>query len=287
MPTRAQIAAKKSALIITEEAKIIRKIELIQGNIYDLILPDLVDVANRKKNGRPYSLNTIFTKFKKAYASQFPEVMRATYLAASGVTDLNQAYFGTMVSPASLKDIADKTRQAVSNRLGISPSGKVIKNGFTDKVLGSKRAQNDFVKTVNKLVASNADVNKMHNDIKAFIVGGDGSTGNLERYYRTTSQDIVMHIDRGNSLIYADELDLQHFMYGGGLITTSRSFCIDKSRKIFTRSEAQKWKDTAFIKKMYGGKPYDPIVDMGGYGCRHTADWLTADVADELLRKRK
>lgn len=287
MPTRSKISAKKSALILKEEDNIIRKLSIIQGNIYDSILPDILEIANKKKLGRPYSLNTIFTKFKKVYTSQFPDVMRYTFEASLKVTDLNQAYFGTMVPPSSLKEIAEKTKQAVSNRLGITNSGKIIKNGFTDKVLGSKKAQNDFVKAVNKIVAGNADVNKLQNDIKELIIGNKEQSGSLERYYRTTSQDIIMHIDRNNSLIYADELDLDHFIYGGGLINTSRSFCIDKNRKIFTRSQADKWKDSAFIKKMYGGNPYDPIKDMGGYGCRHTADWITADVAKILLSRRK
>lgn len=35
---------------------------------------------------------------------------------------------------------------------------------------------------------------------------------------------------------------------------------------------------------MYGKNinDYEPLINMGGYGCRHTPDWITEDIAKEL-----
>ncbi len=77
----------------------------------------------------------------------------------------------------------------------------------------------------------------------------------------------------------AKELGLQAYLYQGGLIKSSRLFCKKRDGKVFTDFEIARF---GTVKDAYGGytnkaegvfsgktEPYDPVVDLGGYGCRH------------------
>lgn len=66
------------------------------------------------------------------------------------------------------------------------------------------------------------------------------------------------------------EQGFERYLYSGGLIETSREFCIERDGKVFTLEEIQSWDNGQ-------GLPAD--VYLGGYNCRH--DLLPVD--DEIL----
>jgi uncharacterized protein with gpF-like domain len=63
----------------------------------------------------------------------------------------------------------------------------------------------------------------------------------------------------------------QKYQYVGGLIDTSRDFCVQHDGAIYTEEEIRDiWNDT------WAGKaPGDPFVVRGGYNCRHT--WVAVE----------
>lgn len=284
MPTYKEVSKIKSDFISKKEESITNSLTDQQSNLYDKLLSDFMKVAKDKADGKEVNINKLQSQFRKFYDQNFNEVMRQTINASRSLTDLNQMYFSTLLDSNRLDEIHDNTKKLVDKSLGVTDANKLISNGFTDKAIANKQVQKLFVKEVNKILIGNPDVNLMQNKLKDFILGNKQSTGILERYYRNFANDLLISIDRSNSLVYANELELQSFFYGGGLLTSSRSFCISKNGKIFTRSEAEKWKDSTFITSMYGTKinDYEPLVNMGGYGCRHTPDWITQDIAKEL-----
>ena len=86
--------------------------------------------------------------------------------------------------------------------------------------------------------------------------------------------------DRNVQKKYAERIGLRTFIYTGGLIQTSRDFCEDRNGKVFTIEEAEEWKDLN-----WDGKPeiYNPLIDLGGYNCRHFPAWISAK---EAIRRR-
>lgn len=284
MPTYKEVSKIKSDFISKKEDGISLAIGNQQDSLYDKLLGDFIKIATKKINGEPVDINKLQVLFKKYYDENFIIIIRNTINASKSLTDLNQMYFSTLLDSNRLDEIHDNTKRLVDKSLGVTDSNKLISGGFTDKALSNKQVQKTFIKEVKVILSGSPDVNLMQNKLKDFIVGNKKSTGILERYYRNFANDLLINIDRSNSLVYANELELQSFFYGGGLLTSSRSFCISKNGKIFTRSEAEKWKDSTFITSMYGENinDYEPLINMGGYGCRHTPDWITQYVANEL-----
>lgn len=68
----------------------------------------------------------------------------------------------------------------------------------------------------------------------------------------------------------------QYAIYQGGLIQDSRQFCKERNNKVFTKAEIESWKELE-----WEGKPenYDPFINVGGTGCRHTLDWISIELA--------
>ena len=95
--------------------------------------------------------------------------------------------------------------------------------------------------------------------------------------------------DRANGVFIATDLQLNYAIYQGGVIRDSRPFCVERNNKVFSREEIQKFgtssdKFGGYTNKSAGefqGKPplYDPLIDLGGYNCRHVIDWISDDLA--------
>lgn len=115
-------------------------------------------------------------------------------------------------------------------------------------------------------------------------MGTRGVSGKLQRYLRTYLWDAVMVFYRIAANMYAEELNLNYFYYRGGLIETSREFCIKKNDKLFHRDDALRmWpSDPALPGDPLG---YNPLTDLGRWNCRHYLEWITDEMAEKQMKK--
>lgn len=288
MPTYKEISKIKDELLTLREKKVKGSLTKQQENLYESLIDDFVKVAKDKVEGKSVNLYSLQNTLKKLYNNDFPETFAEVVKSSYSINNLNFQYFSTLVDTNRLDEIKDKTAKVINKSLGITEKGKLITNGFIDKAIENKAVQKRFAKEVNVILDGSPDVKLMQHKLKEFINGNEASTGLLERYYRTFANDLIANIDRTGSLVYADELELTSFYYAGGLISSSRSFCELRNGKIFNREEAERWSNTPFIKDMYKTNinDYVPLIDMGGYGCRHRADFITDDLAKAKKKKK-
>lgn len=231
MPTYKEVAKLKSDFILKKENVIKGALNNQQENLFDKLLQEFIKLATEKIKGNEPSTYNLQNQFNKFYKENFVDVLRQNINYSRSLTDLNQMYFSTLMDSNRLYEIHNKTKLLVDKQLGIDSNGKLKQNGFTDKILGSDKAKKKFIKEVQNILNGNPDILSMQNKLKDFVLGSKNQTGILESHYRTFSQDILTGIDRSNSLVYANELQLQSFYYGGGLLTSSRSFCVSKMAK--------------------------------------------------------
>lgn len=109
--------------------------------------------------------------------------------------------------------------------------------------------------------------------------------------------NLYKHYDRSYNKYLALEFGMKYFMYQGGLIRDSRDFCACHNNKVWSVDEAQEWKTWTPSKGKYpeGYKiqqkdinavpsylsylGYDPLVDAGGYNCRHIIGFISDELA--------
>ncbi len=294
MPTRKEASKIKAEWIDKRNNAIDGKIANLQQQVFEDIIPDVIAIAKQEeirkkvKAGSLAPITSLENKLRKNFQAGFPEIMRETTRSARALGDLNLVYFSTMLDTNRLDEIRDKTLKTVNRKLGVDADGKLIPGGFVDKSIKDTSIQLKFVKEVKKLLSSNADTQTLIQGIKRFFVGTEDQNGVIAKHYNTFSGNLLNTIDRNNSITFADELDLRFFYYFGGLIKSSRSFCIKKNGKIFSREQAEKWKDDPFIVKVYGSDidQYKPLENMGGPNCLHTPDFITDDLAKGNMREQ-
>ena len=103
----------------------------------------------------------------------------------------------------------------------------------------------------------------------------------IEKYFSRWTHDIYVQYDRIGENQLRKKLGLTFAMYVGGEIETSREFCIERNGEVFHESEIMKWVDLEWQGKPESG--YNPIIDCGGYNCRHKLRWISKELA---ARKR-
>ena len=115
------------------------------------------------------------------------------------------------------------------------------------------------------------------------ILGLKERSSVLNRYYRTFLYDTIMKFDRMVSNAHAKQNNLKYFEYAGGLIETSREFCIKRNGLVFDKNRIADWILDPSLPETPG---YVPIVDMGSYNCRHYPLFLTDEQAKEKLNEK-
>ncbi len=73
----------------------------------------------------------------------------------------------------------------------------------------------------------------------------------------------------------ANELEIDRFLFSGGLILDSREFCKKRAGKIFTRKQVEAWQKLSWKGKIPDA---DVFMVLGGWNCRH----ILSPVSDEF-----
>lgn len=106
----------------------------------------------------------------------------------------------------------------------------------------------------------------------------------IHKYFNRWTTDIYSQYQRAAANEIRKDLGFTNAIYQGGLIETSRLFCIERNNKVFTEDEINSWSNLDWKGKPATG--YNPIIDCGGYNCRHRLDWVSDSFA-ELYKQRQ
>lgn len=287
MPTRREISKLKADFISLKQAEIGHKISLEEERLYDKLI-DLYLKNNPEKNSAAIlkNINAFERELKKLLAEQSSIIMAEYVASGKQISSLSLQYFTSMISDEGrLMKIKQQTDKVINGRFGIKEDGSLKVGGFIDKITKDKTVQNQILKEVRKAIVNNADLETVKETFRKIIVGKKDESGILSKYFNTIARDLLNRIDNGNSKIYAEELGLRYAYYSGGLIKTSRSFCIKNNGKIFNTDQIEAMREDPFIVEMFGGDiaEYDPYEQPGGYGCLHSWDWITDDLAKGII----
>lgn len=192
----------------------------------------------------------------------------------------------------------------INKQLGIEWKGKEwtpTKNGYIETLVKDRTAITDVKKIAYKNIIAKTGPAALKTELKNYLVSTKEDASQFKRFYETVAFDTYSEIDRLNSKLHADRLGLKYFLFNGGLVKDSRQFCIDHHGKCYTKEEAEGWRDLIGKFEMKPGKvkklvkvpigpivedekTYDPVRDLGGIRCRHSADYVSEEIAI-VLRK--
>lgn len=184
------------------------------------------------------------------------------------------------------KNSTAAVEKIINDRLGIGDKVNLVEGGYMDSLLKDPTAKNAIKNLSYKEVIKGAGFKGFKKGLEKLIVGDEEKYGAFRQHYRNYAYDSFVQVDRDQSMLLAKDLDLQYFIYEGGLIDSSREFCIKRAGEVFSIKEAELWENDPWIRKnLEKGyiTSYNPVTDMGLFGCRHLARFVSKEAA-EMLR---
>lgn len=196
-----------------------------------------------------------------------------------GVVDHNGVYFKEL-SPNAKKfaNIRKDAKKLALDRMGVGKGNKLKPGGYLDNLLKETPISNRVGAMVRNSMEGGGNLTQLTKDLKSLIKGTKGKAGLFERYYQQYAYDTYQTMDAIVGDDYATKLGLKAGRYGGGLIVTSRHFCVVLNQKVVTT-----WEMKRIGRKSWGGKKSNNIrIDRGGHRCRHQWQYVSNDRAAKL-----
>lgn len=209
--------------------------------------------------------------------------------------DLDWLYFGKVLEEEEEEPpqtVYELVLDLMLTRIGMDREGKLLKGGWLEGLTDTQVVAREVKGLSYKAIFSGQDLDTMRETVRKQIEGDEEKVGLISRHFRTVTYDAFQQWDREVTRQMAKELGLTHAIYQGGLIKTSRAFCIERNDKVFTQEEialfgTEKDKYGGYYNKAEGlfrgkNEGYEPFVDLGGHNCRHTLDWISEALAKQL-----
>lgn len=203
------------------------------------------------------------------------------------VLSFNAAYYRVAAPKkgSAFAGIEKAVEARMRRRLGVGPDNGVVRRGYLDGLFPTEASRNEVKAMVQKAIAGGIPRKQLTKALSNLIQGTDNAAGVLEKNIGGFLLGAYRLADSVTNNEFGERLGLQYGIYSGGLIETSRAFCIEKNGKVFSTEEAErdwpvdpKLPRTKAEREAYGdnGAPpaYVPLEDMGRWEgkserCRH------------------
>jgi len=127
------------------------------------------------------------------------------------------------------------------------------------------QAQESIASAMYNHVAARGQYSDLVAEMSAILGTGVDVRGNsMARYADLWANDGIMNFHQSVTLKKAGDAGLTTFLYYGNVIRTSRSFCIDRAGKVYSREQIESWDGIS-----WRGKSGPPLTYRGGWNCRH------------------
>jgi len=211
------------------------------------------------KNMQLADLNQLFKKFNRDFQASF---LVSIFNQIKGFKKILDNYY---------RSLGFKTFTVSHKKIGIF--NKSIFN-YMNKFALSEQVRMEIQGYLISGIASNITPQALSKGVKNAV--------KLQKYYNQYMWEEIAQMERIQNNFYAEELELNWFIYEGGLIETSRQFCIKRDGKLFNRSDASKWRFDPTLPQPETADTYQPLVELGRWNCRHSLRWITDEQAKEI-----
>lgn len=195
-------------------------------------------------------------------------------------------YYSIGIDREKVAAIAESV-DLIKRVIGIDEAGELVKSGYLYRLAAAESVREQVKQYVLTSIASGQSLKQFQSGLKGLVQGSNDVNGALLQYWDNYAYDQFNRVREINNLHFKDEIGLKYFVYQGGLIRTSRTFCVKKNGKVFSEEEAvRNWpNDPDLIDKAHVAT-YNPLIDRGRYNCRHFLMWISEEMANELKQQQ-
>lgn len=231
-------------------------------------------INNLRNKSVLQKIDQVMARFR---ANEGNKIIQNIVDGANKLSRLNQEYYQTISSLKKVKDLQLVVQKEIAAQLGYDAKGNLLDGGLLRSVASDKTIDNVIKNYIRKSIIVEQQIDDFKENFSMFLIGDEKKSGIVEQQFKKTTGDVFAQVDRLNGYVYSNALDLKYAIYEGGLIETSREFCIVRNGKVFTMDEIME-----FDPKVAKPPNYNPIIDLGGYKCRHHLNWIGYELAVRL-----
>ena len=276
-----KLAGERVKLIDALLLELQKEVSGVQDKLLKRFVEEWVNKLDVDENGRIKNtlrnkrlLNNVDTVFAD-YVKTDGVVIAKTMVDAIGqILDFNGKYYKNLDVKAQVMPLKQEAKDLIESWLGLKGKGWLEGNGYLAKTISDPKILGEIKNLALRSVTGQQGYQSTLKEIQDFIGGNKEKAGLLERYSRNFVYDTYSQVDRITSSTFADRLQLDYAIYEGGLIKTSRKFCREHNGNVYTRDEIMNFDPKEGIPPNY-----NPINDLGGYGCRHYLNWISYEAA--------
>jgi hypothetical protein len=314
LPKRiAEILKRKQDYIDSQRSKLESSVLKLQSELFSKIIAGIIPELDMKDGviqdtAKNYRLISVLDKTYKSFQTETALVLFSQIKdTTANIAELSTKYYKLIFEssiPERFESVIEKTNKLIDLKIGVE-GGKLQRTGVLQSFFESNLIGTELKQMTSKAVASNMDQEVFVKALKDTIVGHYNSAGSLERQFQRFGYDLYQQYDAAYNLTLGNEFGFNYFIYQGGLVNDSRDFCAAHNNKVWSIEEAKTWvswtpsmgeypagyavkaKDIYSVPSYMNYPGYDPMIDRGGYNCRHAFGWIPDDMAFQMRPELK
>lgn len=186
-----------------------------------------------------------------------------------------------------------KNKINLETKLGVTPTGRLKKDGYLYKLGRTEQVRQQLKNFVITNLTGDTSFLDFQLAFRNLVIGnkrvkGLPTTGSLQRYFDQYAYDSFNELDAVANNQFAVGLNLNHAIYEGSIIDTSRRFCKKRAGQAFEMTNVKAtWKNDPDLIDKKTKDSYNPITERGRYRCRHFWKYITKAFYDKLPASKK
>jgi len=192
------------------------------------------------------------------------------------LTDSILDFFSLQISSTDLEPRTRAAANSLLTSLGYD-GAKFVENGTLYALTNDRTAERKIKALAIAAAASGKSLKTFKREMTTIIKGDAQNLGIVERHFQTNANTAFAEFDRSLSLQLANKYNMNHVIWSGPKMTTSRGFCLSRKGKVFHRDEIKKTDSLKWQGKIPG---QSTLISAGGYNCSDILLWITDELAE-------
>lgn len=278
-----ELARQIEEIILGADRRFAFSMNRVQNTLYESLL---VIIKNLEVDNEGYILQNAANrkllveaeaKISEIFASNlYQNPVENFVFTIPKIDELNQKYFTTIPrfkeNKQFLKSLQTQTIKTVERY--------ILQDGLQSQVV------DPLIQILNQNVNIGGRFSGFLQQVQDYIKGNDKVEGRALKYSRNFLKDSLFQYSRSYQESVTRDLGLDWYLYSGGLIDTSREFCIHRAGKYYQRKEIESWANLTWAGKHQNTTESSIFVFCGGYGCTHSLIPVHESIvpAEDLIR---
>lgn len=278
MPTLAEIIAEKTRRIDTIPMRLFTGVENTEKELLKEVTK-LINQLELNPNGTIKLSNANIIKSEEIINSLRNVMFEGDYLKSV------REFADQFDTQAQLtKDVFKKTLPNFSDKELFNSVTSAAKRRAIDQ-LGNNAITSQFLnplkQTIQSGVAVEGSIPELIESLSIQIVGDKEIEGQLLNWTKQTAHDNFAIADREVTRAVSEDMGVEWWRYVGGLLESSRCFCVKRNGKVFSKDQIEFWGRTPGLwaktgncehggGRIKGTNENSIWTFLGGYRCNHS-----------------